>query len=963
MIYNRVTQISGLFSAFLMAMTSAVVVAVSFNVSPVHASGDASIAIGSPGKDATEADIPAACDLPAAGLGKGSAQNPFIINSAKSLAEIIDCRSRTFPVTGASVSGNQVTFTSANALGVGHSVTISGVDESSFNVQSVRVVAATETQFTVQIETAVSGTFADTNNNAEVSVDMDFYELRADIDLSVSVAGWNNLSDKGWTPLPNTEYITLHGNNHTINGLTITNHVDNLGLFAQLSNANIRDVNFTNVNIDQSGATSKQNVGTLAGDASSLNVDNVRVQGTLVGSQENMGLLFGNVSNSNIENVSSAGTVGSAHSGVTSDTNANLFNLNLQPQNMGGLIGNMSLVNLSRASSSATVTGVSTVEANNAYGRNIGGLIGVHNGGNISDSFATGDVLGNIFVGGLVGRSDTSNIYMSYATGAVTAISDVGMNTSPNRIGGLIGFQNSAVVTDSYSTGEITVISTSGSTGAIEYVAGFIGYWSCCGAVENSYSTGNVSITVEGNSGALRSVSYVGGFTGAWDCCGKDFNNYATGDVSIVNNDANADIERVGGYTGRASCCGAFEKITASGNVSVITGRKARYIGGLVGQSDDKMIYTDSHARGNVTVNNGQYVGGFIGVSGPGNQIIDSSYSGAVTNSYDGESGTGGLVGLANGSLHIETSSVSGTVAVTPVTGGQDALLVGGLIGDVGGTLSVIDTYVRANVAGSSFVGGLLGGPYRSTVSMNRVYVAGTVTATGTNAIVDAVSNGAFVNNRTTNVFDVTLADSLSNKANFIGKSTTEMKNKATFDAMGWAFDGESAVWKISATENDGYPTLLSRTARNSSSTPEASPGPGTPQIVEVPAAGSTLIVEVPAAPVTLIVEVPAAPATCVAPSNLKVTFRNGSPRLSAKANRQIRSYVAKVKASNCSRLNLQAYYVKNSPLARQRNKVLTEALKKEFWRQQSVVRIRTAVKATKSRSTLERAVLFSVPK
>jgi hypothetical protein len=212
------------------------------------------------------------------------------------------------------------------------------------------------------------------------------------------------------------------------------------------------------------------------------------------------------------------------------------------------------------------------------------------------------------------------------------------------------------------------------------------------------------------------------------------------------------------------------------------------------------------------------------------------------------------------------------------------------------------------------------------------VYVAGTVTATGTNAIVDAVSNGAFVNNMASNVFDSTLAGSLSNKANFVGKSSSEMKTLATYTAMGWTFGGDKPVWKIAASVNNGYPTLVPRPSRGTPSEPT-------------------------------VVEVPATAAPCVAPSNLGVTFRNGSSRLSAKANRQIRSYVSKVKSSNCSRLNLRAYYVKNSPLARQRNQVLAEALRKEFWRQQYVVRIRTSIKATKSRSSLERRVLLSVSK
>jgi len=923
MFSNRVTQFFSLFSAFLMAMTSAVVITVSFNVSAAGASGDAPITAG----DGT-------CDFPAAELGKGSAQDPFIINSAKSLAEIVDCRSRTFPVTGASVSGNQVTFTSANALGVGHSVTITGVNPADFNGDAFRVVAATSTQFTVQLSETLSASY---DNGGTVNVDMDFYELRADIDLSVSVPVWNNLSDKGWTPLPVTEHITINGNNHTINGLTITDHVDNLGLFAQLSNANIRDVNFTNVNIDQSGATNKQNVGTLVGNASHINVDNVRVQGTLVGSRDNMGLLLGNVVFSNINNVSSMGTVGSAHSGIT-DSN----HFSVRPQSMGGVIGKAEDVNLTRASSSATVTGMSTFDANSSYGERIGGLIGTYNRGNITDSFATGEVLGNASVGGLIGSHGCcGNLVRTYATGDVLAISMGSTNSRSQRVGGLIGDHGCCgAILDSYATGDVTVISGSGGN-AVQEIGGFIGAWYCCGAVTNSYATGNVSITVEGIGGIgfFRSVSQVGGFIGYSACCSHDSHNYATGNVSIVSNAVDADVTDVGGYAGRIDYGAAVEKVSATGNVSVITGRKAQFIGGLVGHSGGGVVYLDSQARGNVTVNNGQYVGGFIGISNQGNEIIDSSYSGTVTNSYDGESGTGGLVGLVNGLLHIERSSVSGTVAVTPVTGGQAALLVGGLIGDVGGTLSVTDTYVRANVLGSSFVGGLLGGPYRSAVSMNRVYVAGTVTATGTNAIVDAVSNGAFVNNRTTNVFDVTLAGSLSNKANFIGKSTTEMKNKATFVAMGWAFDGVSAVWKISATVNNGYPTLVPRPSRGTASEPTVTPSE------------------------PIVVRVPAVVAKCVAPSNLKVVFRNGSSRLTAKANRQIRSYVSKVKSSNCSRLNLQAYYVKNSPLARKRNQVLTQALKKEFWRQQYVVRIRTSIKATKSRSSLERRVLFSVLK
>jgi hypothetical protein len=115
-----------------------------------------------------------------------------------------------------------------------------------------------------------------------------------------------------------------------------------------------------------------------------------------------------------------------------------------------------------------------------------------------------------------------------------------------------------------------------------------------------------------------------------------------------------------------------------------------------------------------------------------------------------------------------------------------------------------------------------------------------------------------------------------------------------------------------------------------------------------------------PAAPTVVQVPTAAAAAQCVVPKGLNVAFNNGSAKLTSKATRQIKSFVKRVKQSNCTTVSLQAYYVKNSPLARQRVQVLNTALKQEFWKRRYAVRLKSSTRAI-SGGTRERTVRLSV--
>ena len=103
----------------------------------------------------------------------------------------------------------------------------------------------------------------------------------------------------------------------------------------------------------------------------------------------------------------------------------------------GGEIGGMVGVNGSKGEidtsySAANVTGART----NNMGNYVGGLVGL-NSAQISNSYATGNVDGNIYVGGLVGQNE-NQIKNSYAIGMVSGGSDkgnlVGRSTNPSII-------------------------------------------------------------------------------------------------------------------------------------------------------------------------------------------------------------------------------------------------------------------------------------------------------------------------------------------------------------------------------------------------------------------------------------------------------------------------------------------------------------------------------------------------
>ena len=165
--------------------------------------------------------------------------------------------------------------------------------------------------------------------------------------------------------------------------------------------------------------------------------------------------------------------------------------------------------------------GIRNINVEGTY--SIGGLVGIHEGGTISNSYATGSLTGHLYIGGLVGASyGVGTISNSYATVFLVGSSQWVIG-SPAYIGGLVGYNNATII-QSYATGDVSGIS---------YIGGLVGYNST-GVIIQSYATGDVSGTINigglvGNNSSVISQSYAtGDVSGTSDIGGLVGNNYGT---------------------------------------------------------------------------------------------------------------------------------------------------------------------------------------------------------------------------------------------------------------------------------------------------------------------------------------------------------------------------------------------------------------------------------------------------
>jgi hypothetical protein len=154
--------------------------------------------------------------------------------------------------------------------------------------------------------------------------------------------------------------------------------------------------------------------------------------------------------NINVEGINSVGTLAGqnfgsiTNSSVTGSVYTNPTNIGINiGNNIGGFVGiNGSQGTIDSSYSAVNVSGVVANQSNSGF--SIGGFVGFNNQGYISNSYATGNVSGNIGVGGLVGSKSQGSITNSYATGVVNG---------NGAKGGLVGESDYGIYNSFYDSG------------------------------------------------------------------------------------------------------------------------------------------------------------------------------------------------------------------------------------------------------------------------------------------------------------------------------------------------------------------------------------------------------------------------------------------------------------------------------------------------------------------------------
>ncbi|MCL2846260.1 MAG: hypothetical protein FWE38_01065 [Firmicutes bacterium] len=292
-----------------------------------------------------------------------------------------------------------------------------------------------------------------------------FVTFRDTVNLGTTFAGVHfrletslDISGFEWIPIGITAAIhfggTFDGNNHTINGLTITTRaLANNGLFGYTINATLRNLTLTNVEINRPSTHASH--GALVGYAQGAsNIYNIRVEG---------GRIFNHGSNL-------GGVIGMLDN-ATNNSFVDRISANIDVigngTHIGGLIGYASStigfgITITNSYFEGTVQSFGSASSNTA----LGGLIGYARGIYLATSFNAGTILSTTpegATGGLIGRlhSNASAIRDSYNVGPVTGNPRSWSWTG--GVGGIIGNTHTVVtllIENVFNAGEVRTLST-----------------------------------------------------------------------------------------------------------------------------------------------------------------------------------------------------------------------------------------------------------------------------------------------------------------------------------------------------------------------------------------------------------------------------------------------------------------------------------------------------------------------
>ena len=539
----------------------------------------------------------------------------------------------------------------------------------------------------------------------EIGTELKYFEMIDDIDMT-GIA---------WNPMNTVQANCLHfeGNNYTLSNVTSAKSQSWQSIFGCLTGT-VQNLKVDRATMVAGNAYSGVLASHLGASGSTMKtiVTNVTITNSTLGTAEQKGSAkFG---------ILSGGTESSKGVEISGVTIADCSVASTSY--VGGLIGQTSAV--------VKISGENKIIRTYVCGSIAGGAIGyasklltmsgcTYSGGTVATT--------DMSLGGMIGS--TANVASVISDcHVVDAVIDAtqSSSTSDLRCGGFIGVcsQNVTVKGCSVGTESKRVIVKLGNSaeGSAVNSGGFAGYaygtFTKNGDVRNK---AYVTITCTNTDPAKR--LNIGGFAGYHQ---NKTVEYSDVDV-LIENMAGTFI---GGFAGAAQG-GTISNCTATGTV---TSNGGSTIGGFIGGTS--FVSADCRITGNsasVNVSGVDYVGGFVG-SAVGTYTSNHSTGTVTATATSGHAGIGGFAGriLENSSTAFSRNYSTGDVKLINNTNNA-----GGLIGYIGGNLTMSDCYATGNVgasgAAANKTGGLVG--YSLTteegvtegITISNCYAAGNV--------------------------------------------------------------------------------------------------------------------------------------------------------------------------------------------------------------------------------------------
>ena len=238
--------------------------------------------------------------------------------------------------------------------------------------------------------------------------------------------------------------------------------------------------------------------------------------------------------------------------------NLTLDNVGITAGSNVGAIAGENRGTIENCSVSGSVTGLS----DNSF---VGGIVGWHFGGTITDCHSSATVEGQNYVGGIAGQSAAmlgyASIIACYSTGSVTATKN--NTTGYSYAGGVVGLNsNGAILTACYATGDVK--------GDGDYVGGVVGDNSST-VTACYHATGNVTGATESTGGvAGRNYSSSILMTCYWDGTvtdDKGIGNDMTGNGKATKVDGSITWETAMNAMNEALSGTGWQYVTGGGDV------------------------------------------------------------------------------------------------------------------------------------------------------------------------------------------------------------------------------------------------------------------------------------------------------------------------------------------------------------------------------------------------------------